>query len=92
MAENLGTLRKRREIIAAYVVALQRPEQLLRVCADAPGDEASAVAAVAQAFEVSDIAAQAILDLQVRRFTPESFVQIRAELAEIDRRIADASA
>lgn len=92
MAENLGNLRKRREIIAAYAVALERPEELLRICADTPGDVASAVAAVAEAFDVSDDAAQAILDMQVRRFTPESFVQIRAELAEVDRRIADATA
>ena len=92
MAEDRGNLRERREIIAAYVVALERPEELLRICADTPGDIASTVVAVAEAFDVSDDAAQAILDMQVRRFTPESFVQIRAELADIERRIADASA
>lgn len=92
MAEDRGNLRKRREIIAAYVVALERPEELLRICADTPGDIASAVVAVAEAFDVSDDAAQAVLDMQVRRFTPESFVQIRAELADIERRIAEASA
>lgn len=92
MAEDRGNLLKRREIIAAYVVALERPEELLRICAHTPGDTASAVVAVAEAFDVSDDAAQAILDMQVRRFTPQSLAQIRAELAEVDRRIADASA
>jgi len=92
MTEDRENLLARREIVAAYVKVLERPEELLRVCRDAPGDTAAAVSAVAEAFEVSDIAAQAILDMQVRRFTPESFVQIRAELADIERRLADASA
>lgn len=92
MDEDRGNLQALREILSAYVRVLERPEELLRVCAESPGDTAAAVAAVAEAFEVSDIAAQAILDLQVRRFTPESFVQIRAELADVERRLADASA
>ncbi|WP_431075006.1 hypothetical protein [Microbacterium phyllosphaerae] len=91
MTEDRENLLARREIVAAYVKVLERPEELLRVCRDAPGDTAAAVSAVAEEFEVSDIAAQAILDLQVRRFTPESFVQIRAELADVERRLADAS-
>jgi DNA gyrase/topoisomerase IV subunit A len=91
MAANDDNLVRRREILAAYVAAFERREELLRICADVPGDDASAVAAVAEAFEVSDLAATAILDLQVRRFTPESFVQIRAQLADVDRQLADAS-
>lgn len=92
MTEDHHNLSVLRDILAAYVRVLERPEELLRVCADAPGDVASAVAAVAQAFDVSDIAAQAILDMQVRRFTPQSSAQIRAELAEVDRRLAETSA
>ena len=91
MTEDRANLQIRREILAAYVKVLETPEELLRVCGDAPGDTAAAVAAVAEAFEVSDIAAQAILDLQVRRFTPESFVQIRAELADVERRLVEAA-
>lgn len=84
MVDEWRQLDARREILSAYVIALERSEELLRVTARVSGDTASATDAVAEAFGVSDHAARAILDLQVRRFTPSAIAQIKQELAELD--------
>ena len=57
------------------------------MCAAVSGDADEARSAVAAAFGVSDVAADAILALQVRRFTPRSIEQMRNELADYDRRL-----
>lgn len=40
---------------------------------------------MASAFEVSDIAADAILAMQIGRFTPRGVEQVRAQIADIER-------
>lgn len=82
-------LMTRTEMVSAYITAVEDPEKLLRVCATVSGDRADERAAVAAEFEVSDMVADAILDLQVRRFTPRSIEQMRNELADYDRRLAE---
>ena len=77
------------EIVNAYIRALQNPEKLFRVCANVWGGRDDERAAVAAEFEVSDVVADAILDLQVRRFTPRSIEQMRNELARYARRLAE---
>ncbi|MGZ0711320.1 hypothetical protein ACWPKO_23635 (plasmid) [Coraliomargarita sp. W4R53] len=89
MDEDRRNLVSRIEIVSAYIKALDDPEKLLRVCAGVSGDVDEARSAVAAAFEVSDAAADAILALQVRRFTPRSIERMRNELADYDRRLVD---
>ncbi|PPF14115.1 MULTISPECIES: hypothetical protein [unclassified Rathayibacter] len=84
--QNLETLT---EIVSAYITVIENPEKLLRVCAHVSGGRDDERAAVAAEFEVSDVVADAILDLQVRRFTPRSVEQMRNELADYDRRLAE---
>ncbi|WP_236968874.1 hypothetical protein [Microbacterium aurantiacum] len=89
MDEDRRNLMARIEIISAYMKALEDPERLMQVCADIAGDDADARSAVAAAFEVSDFAADAILTLQVKRFTPRSIEQMRRELADANRILLD---
>lgn len=84
--QNLET---RTEIVSAYIRAVENPEKLFRVCANVSGGRDDERAAVAAEFEVRDVVADAILDLQVRRFTPRSIEQMRNELADYDRRLAE---
>jgi DNA gyrase/topoisomerase IV subunit A len=84
--QNLET---RTEIVSAFIRAVENPEKLFRVCATVSGGRDDERAAVAAEFEVSDVVADAILDLQVRRFTPRSIEQMRNELADYDRRLAE---
>ena len=79
----------RREIMLAYVKVLERPGDLLRVCAGVSGDGDEVRAAVEKVFDLSPFAADAVLQLQVRRFTPAQLHLIRAELAEVERAIAE---
>ncbi|PPG06398.1 MULTISPECIES: DNA gyrase subunit A [unclassified Rathayibacter] len=84
--QNLET---RTEIVNAFIRAVENPEKLFRVCANVSGGRDDERAAVAAEFEVSDVVADAILDLQVRRFTPRSIEQMRNELADYDRRLSE---
>ncbi|HWV47963.1 MAG TPA: hypothetical protein VN035_00785 [Microbacterium sp.] len=84
-----SNLRTRREILSAYVTVLGRQHELVQVCATAAGDYADLRSAVSEAFEISDLCADAVLALQVRRFTPAEIERIRAELRELDSRLAE---
>jgi DNA gyrase/topoisomerase IV subunit A len=86
--DPLDIERQRREIVAATLFAAEHAEQVLAVCADVDGDEDAAAAAIAAAFGVNDIQARAILQMQLRRFTPHAIEQIRSELADIDGRLS----
>jgi hypothetical protein len=87
--EERHNLVMRTEIVSAYIRAVENPEKLFRVCANVSGGRDDERAAVAAEFEVSDVVADAILDLQVRRFTPRSIEQMRNEPADYDRRLAE---
>ncbi|MGN6221939.1 MAG: hypothetical protein ACTHNQ_20770 [Microbacterium sp.] len=75
----------RREIIAGYLEVLDRLEELVEICASTEGDTDELRNAVQEAFAISPIAADAVLALQVRRFTPEEQRKLRNELTDIDR-------
>ncbi|GAA1923394.1 hypothetical protein GCM10009775_14730 [Microbacterium aoyamense] len=81
---------ERRGILSAYVLALEEPATLLDLCAsiDTDADDDDLISAVAAAFAVSEVAAAAIVDLQVRRFTPRRIAQLRAEPADLVHRLA----
>lgn len=85
MSDDRDNLLARREILRGYLTVLERAGELLEVCASVDGDSAAARSAVIEAFGVSEIAADAILSLQVRRFTPAAIEEIRTELNDLDR-------
>ncbi len=74
----------RREIIAAYVVVMDRLGELVEVCSAVTGDVEELRHAVQETFELSPLAADAVLALQVRRFTPSERQKIQDELADLD--------
>lgn len=92
MSEYRENLLSRIEIVSGYMIALDRPEDLLRICAGVDGDLVAARSAVAEAFGVSEIVATAILHLQVFRFTPAAIDQVRNELADLRRQLVDSDA
>lgn len=90
MSDHLDSLRMRREILIAYVTVLDRANELLHMCAAATGGADQLRLAVEEAFGLSPVAADAVLALQVRRFTPSALEQIRQELVDVDRQVAEA--
>lgn len=82
-------LTQRTQIMDALLVAAENPVKLLEVCAAVSGDHTSAVEAVADAFEFTDLQATVVLDMQIRRFTPEKVQQLRTELSDARERLAD---
>lgn len=58
---------------------------MLRVCAGVDGHVMASRSAIAEAFGISEIAADPILHLQVRRFTPAGMEGTRRELDDVDR-------
>ena len=89
MTRDRANLLVAREIVAAYLVAIERSEELLQLCADAMGDDNALRSAVIDTFGVSEIAADAVIAMQVRRFTPAAMDRLRAELDDLDRRLAE---
>ena len=57
-------------IVEAIVIALDRREQVLSIVSSAT-DDTQAKAQLANTFDLSEVHAIAVLDLQVRRFTQE---------------------
>ncbi|MDZ8171973.1 hypothetical protein [Microbacterium xanthum] len=74
----------RREIIAAHLKVLDRLEELVEICSTVAGDTSELRSAVQFAFGISPIAADAVLTMQVKRFTPSQRHMIQKELADID--------
>lgn len=54
----------------AYIAVMDRPEELLTVCANASGHADQVRRAIQEAFGITALAADAVLSMQVRRFTP----------------------
>lgn len=84
MNEDRDNLLARREILRGYLTVLERAGELMQVCASVDGDAAAPRSAVIEAFGVSEVTADAILHLQVRRFTPAAIEKIREELDDLD--------
>ena len=84
MADDRGTQLARREILVAYLEVLDRPGELIEVCSAVDGDAQKLRRAVQEAFGLSPLAADAVLALQVRSFTPNERQKIKDELAGID--------
>ncbi len=84
MADHRENALARREIIAAYIQVLDRLGELVEICSAVEGDTHELRSKVQEAFGLSPIAADAVLSLQVRRFTPNERRRMRYELADID--------
>lgn len=84
MADDRENQPARREILVAYLEVLDRPAELVEVCSAVDGDAQKLRHAVQEAFGLSPIAADAVLALQVRRFTPNERQKIKDELAGLD--------
>ncbi|MFC4139106.1 MULTISPECIES: DNA gyrase subunit A [unclassified Microbacterium] len=86
---DLQVLRARHDVIAALLVAAENAEHVMRICSSAAPDAADELV---RTFGVSDLQAQAILEMQLRRFAPEAAAAMRAELVEVSRRISEIEA
>lgn len=86
------SMRGRRWILRVMLMAAERSQELLKVCAATEGDERDLLRAVAEAFEISELDAEVILSMPARRFSPASVRRLRAELDEVDRQLALAEA
>src|SRR6218665_3927124 len=84
--DDVQNLRVRVEIVAAYLLAVEDRARLLEICSSVTGDIAMATRALSEAYGISDYASTAILDMQIRRFTPENVAVIRDEHAELLQR------
>lgn len=82
-------LTERIQIVEALLVVAENPVKLLEVCAAVSGDHTSAVKAVADAFQFTDLQASVVLDMQIRRFTPEQVQLLRDELSDFRERLAE---
>lgn len=86
MMDDRRNLLARREIIAAYVKALDRLSELIELCS-VDRETAELRRALQDRFAITAVAADAILTLQVRRFTPSEKQKIRDELAGVDAQL-----
>ena len=89
MVVDERSLSGRHQILSAYVAVLQEPDRLLAVCASVEGDDDELRAAVAEIFTLSEIEADAVLRLQVSRFSPAQLRRVRQELTEVEQRLSE---
>ncbi|NYF16511.1 DNA gyrase/topoisomerase IV subunit A [Microbacterium sp. AK009] len=85
--DERSNLLARHEIVRAYMYALENLPKVLAVCASSR-DETDAVQRLRELFNISEIAADGILRLQVIRFIPEQIERVRSELNDIEMRLA----
>ncbi|WP_121057525.1 hypothetical protein [Microbacterium telephonicum] len=91
MSDDRQNLLARREIVVAHMTVLERLEELVALCSTVAGDPHELRSAVCETFELSPVAADAVLALQVRRFTPYERRRIQDELNDIDLRLRRAT-
>lgn len=84
MTEDRQNQLAQREMLVAYLEVLDRLGELIEVCSAVEGDYEELRRAVQEAFALSPTAAEVVLSLQVRRFTPNERQKIRDALAELD--------
>lgn len=77
-----SSLLMRRDILTGYVTAVERSSELLQICARSTDE--TVAHEIARAFTVRPEVADAILAMQVKRFTPDALQKLRGELAEVE--------
>lgn len=86
MTDERQDLLARREILMAYIEVLGRLDELVKSCSTDAGAVPELRSAVQEAFGLSPIAADAVLSMQVRRFTPIEPQKIQEEFAHLNLR------
>ncbi|MEH3088494.1 MAG: hypothetical protein PGN24_02465 [Microbacterium arborescens] len=88
MTENRENVLARREIVAAYVAVSSRLDEFVRVCSTVQGGREELRGAVQEAFGLTEIAADAVLAMQLHRLSPSERWRAEDELAALDAQLA----
>jgi len=78
-----------REILSATVYAAEHMSEVLHLSASVEGDDSALRSALITEFGFSNVGADAVLGMQVRRFTPHAIARMRSQLAEIEQSLTD---
>lgn len=84
---DLRKAEERAHILEGYVIALDNIDEVIRIIR-ASADDAEAKASLMEAFALSEIQTDAILEMRLRRLTGLERHKIEDELAELRERIA----
>ncbi|MBO1738534.1 hypothetical protein [Leifsonia sp. TF02-11] len=87
MDDDVRNARFHRPVVVAMLFAAEHSADILALCASAEGDDSSLREAIMTAWGFDEVQADAILAMQVRRFTPRAIEQLRGLLADLDERI-----
>lgn len=85
---DLAKTEEREHIVKGLVIALANIDRVIQIIKQSP-DKTSAANALMEEFLLSDKQANAILDMRLHRLTSLEVESLNAELAELDRKIAD---
>ncbi|MBR6090907.1 MAG: DNA gyrase subunit A [Anaerolineaceae bacterium] len=85
---DLRKARARSHILAGLLIALSNLDEVIRIIRNAP-DSDSAKTQLMERFELSEIQAQAILDMQLRRLSALERWKIEEEQKQLIEKIAD---
>ena len=88
---RLEQAQARAHILEGLIVAVDNIDEVIRIIRGS-ADTAEARANLISAFELSEVQANAILDMPLRRLTALEVDKLRAELAELREKIADLEA
>ncbi|MBK1783609.1 hypothetical protein [Prauserella cavernicola] len=88
MPDNDDAARSRAVVLAALLIAIERRDALLAALWQTE-DEQGARDAVQRVLGVSEVQARAVLDLQLRRFTPATLESLRAEYDQLRHLLED---
>ncbi len=87
MDDEVRNARFHRPVVVAMLFAAENSADILQLCAAAEDDDSSLREAIMTAYGFDEVQADAILAMQVRRFTPRAIEQYRELLADLDERI-----
>jgi DNA gyrase/topoisomerase IV subunit A len=87
VSDDRQNLLASREIVVAYIEVLDRLAEFVDLCSTVAGDTHELRTAVEEAFGLSPMAADAVLSMQVRRFTPNERETLRSEFADLEQRL-----
>jgi DNA gyrase/topoisomerase IV subunit A len=80
-------LQGRRQILQALLFATENAIRIVEFCASSSPDAAVTARDLAEAFDITEFQADVILTMQVRRFSPHSVANVRAQLHDVESEI-----
>ena len=78
----------KRWIVGVMLMAAEQGDRVFEICSTTAGEEGDLNRALCEAFGIGAMAAEVILSMPARRFTPLSIDRLRTELAEVEERLA----